>query len=418
MNANHTPLGVALLAEGEADPLRCSITALAGALEAVERTGTRTEAVVADRTRDPAAAAVVAALADARVLRPADRDSAATALLHAVDALPPAVEHVLLIATDAAPVEGAVAQLLATARAGGADLTLADPSDPAPYALLARRARDVLAEVAAGDDDTPPVLALARALQRAGRPVALAGSAGLRRTPRRFPLTSGAFTGFTLMAQTPDAATIGPRSYFSLGGKVVTYFRHDRVEIGAYCSIADDVTLLHPGARPYDRATGEPVDAIVRGDHRQWAATTYPIGILAPADAPYHDPETDGPLATRPVSVGNDVWIGHSALLVGPLTVGDGAIIGAGAVVRRDVRPYEVVVGNPARPVRRRFDDRTCERLQATRWWHWDDELVAGNHWRFSEPVARFLDRFDPAGSLAAGPAAEQPLPAPLLRLS
>lgn len=404
MTANQDRLGVALLAEGQADLVLGSITALGAALDAVERDGAATRAVVVDRTTDAEAAAVVASLEDTPVLRGADGEPAAAALLRAVDALDPEIEHVLLAGTDAMPVEGAFAALLAAARTHDADLTLADASDPAPYALMARRARDVLAAqaAAASDDGVPPVLALARALERAGRPVTTATGAGLRRAAEQFPLPGDSFAQFQLLTKVPEAATIGYGSYFSLGGKVVTYFPHDRIEIGAYCSIADDVSLIHTSGRAYDRSSGEQVDVVVRGDHRPWAATTYPIGILAPADAPYDDPVSDGPLVTRPLRVGNDVWIGSGAMLLGPLTVGDGAIIGAGAVVRRDVQPYEVVIGNPAQTIRRRFDDRTCERLQTLRWWEWGPVTVVGNHGRFSEPVARFLDRFDPAGSLVA----------------
>jgi serine acetyltransferase len=76
-------------------------------------------------------------------------------------------------------------------------------------------------------------------------------------------------------------------------------------------------------------------------------------------------------------------------------------VVGAGAVVTRDVEPYAVVAGNPARPLRRRFADSTCERLLAVRWWDWHPEMVRLNHRHFAEPAEAFVDRFDPAGALA-----------------
>lgn len=72
---------------------------------------------------------------------------------------------------------------------------------------------------------------------------------------------------------------------------------------------------------------------------------------------------------TPPAQIGNDVWIGTGALLVGGITVGDGAVIAAGAVVTKDVAPYTIVAGNPARELRKRFSDEDITSLLETRWW-------------------------------------------------
>ena len=76
------------------------------------------------------------------------------------------------------------------------------------------------------------------------------------------------------------------------------------------------------------------------------------------------------------VIVGNDVWIGHAAILLPGVTVGDGAVIAAGAVVSRDVEPYTIVGGVPARPIRKRFDDTVAHSLRRIAWWDWPDELI------------------------------------------
>ena len=76
------------------------------------------------------------------------------------------------------------------------------------------------------------------------------------------------------------------------------------------------------------------------------------------------------------IVIGSDVWIGYEAVIMSGVTIGDGAIIGTRAVVTRDVPPYTIVGGVPARPIRRRFDDATVERLEALRWWDWDAEKI------------------------------------------
>lgn len=77
--------------------------------------------------------------------------------------------------------------------------------------------------------------------------------------------------------------------------------------------------------------------------------------------------------------IGNDVWLGMEAVVMPGVTVGDGAIIGARSVVTRDVPPYTVVAGNPAREVRSRFDRKTVDRLLAIRWWDWPLDRIKAN---------------------------------------
>lgn len=77
--------------------------------------------------------------------------------------------------------------------------------------------------------------------------------------------------------------------------------------------------------------------------------------------------------------VGNDVWIGMDATIMPGVTIGDGAIIGSRAVVTRDVEPYTIVGGNPAQPIRKRFDTQTIERLLEIRWWDWPVDKIIAN---------------------------------------
>ncbi|WP_309086031.1 DapH/DapD/GlmU-related protein [Chelativorans sp.] len=76
------------------------------------------------------------------------------------------------------------------------------------------------------------------------------------------------------------------------------------------------------------------------------------------------------------VTVGNDVWIGHGAVILPGVTVGDGSVVGANAVVTRDVAPYTIVAGAPARAIRSRFAPEVAERLRALEWWNWPLERL------------------------------------------
>jgi acetyltransferase-like isoleucine patch superfamily enzyme len=95
------------------------------------------------------------------------------------------------------------------------------------------------------------------------------------------------------------------------------------------------------------------------------------------------------------VVIGNDVWIGHSALLLAGIEVGHGAVVGAGSVVTKNVPPYAVVVGNPARIIKYRFDPEVVEKLMASSWWNLRDEEIQvlskdiRNPLRFIEALGR-----------------------------
>jgi phosphonate metabolism protein (transferase hexapeptide repeat family) len=98
------------------------------------------------------------------------------------------------------------------------------------------------------------------------------------------------------------------------------------------------------------------------------------------------------------VMVGNDCWIGHAAILLPGVTVGDGAVIAAGAVVSRDVPPYTVVGGVPARAIRKRFPDSVAAKLQRIAWWNWPDQVIFERLADFrSEQIEAFCERYDPA---------------------
>lgn len=98
----------------------------------------------------------------------------------------------------------------------------------------------------------------------------------------------------------------------------------------------------------------------------------------------------------RIAHIGHDTWIGAGAMIKPEVTVGNGAIVGAGAVVTRDVAPYTIVVGNPAAPLRRRFPEEIAERMIAMAWWDWSSETLRARLDDFRSLTAEaFLDRYE-----------------------
>ncbi|MBE6538717.1 MAG: CatB-related O-acetyltransferase [Ruminococcaceae bacterium] len=99
----------------------------------------------------------------------------------------------------------------------------------------------------------------------------------------------------------------------------------------------------------------------------------------------------------KTIKIGNDVWIGNRALILQGITIGDGAVVGAGSVVTKDVEPYTIVAGNPARVIRRRFDDETIERLLKLEWWNMPDEELkkCGNLFGDPQKLTEYFEEKD-----------------------
>ncbi len=142
-----------------------------------------------------------------------------------------------------------------------------------------------------------------------------------------------------------------------------SYVVHDAqiiyATIGKFCSIASH-TRVNPGNHPLER---------VALNHFTYRASAYGLG---PDEAGFFDWRR-----RHRVTLGHDVWLGHGVIVLPGVTIGTGAAIGAGAVVTKDIPPFAVAVGNPARVTRFRFVEDVREALLAIAWWDWPRERLA-----------------------------------------
>lgn len=92
----------------------------------------------------------------------------------------------------------------------------------------------------------------------------------------------------------------------------------------------------------------------------------------------------------------NDVWVGHGVTIMAGVTLHNGCVVAAGSVVTKDVPPYAIVGGNPAKILRWRFDEKTIEGLQKIAWWDWSPELQKARRDDFLKPVPEFVEKYLP----------------------
>ena len=127
-------------------------------------------------------------------------------------------------------------------------------------------------------------------------------------------------------------------------------WNNDKLVIGKFCQIASGVEFIMNGA-----------------NHQMNAVSTFPFYTLEGWEQ--NPPsQNDMPIKGDTI-IGNDVWIGQNATILPGVHIGDGAIIGANSVVGRNVDPYTIVAGNPAKPIRKRFDDELINIMEKLKWW-------------------------------------------------
>ncbi|MEM8902028.1 MAG: CatB-related O-acetyltransferase [Bacteroidota bacterium] len=147
---------------------------------------------------------------------------------------------------------------------------------------------------------------------------------------------------------------------FEKNVKYLFDFTGDKLIIGKFCMIASDVTFIMNGA-----------------NHLSEAITTYPFAIFGKDWA--NAMEGKEYPVKGDTKIGNDVWIGYGATIMPGVIIGDGAIIATKSVVTKDVEPYAIVGGNPAKEIRKRFSPSEIQDLLDIKWWDWPIEKITEN---------------------------------------
>jgi acetyltransferase-like isoleucine patch superfamily enzyme len=161
------------------------------------------------------------------------------------------------------------------------------------------------------------------------------------------------------------ALTVGEHTY----GSVARRGDMNEVNIGKFCSIATNVV----------------VDSGF--NHETKWISTYPFRSAFGFDVPHNA------ICKGDINIGNDVWICENVLIMSGVTIGDGAVIGANSIVTKNVQPYQIVAGNPARHIKMRFTERRIVSLLKIEWWNWDINKIQENaHLLMSEDLTKFIE--------------------------
>ena len=137
---------------------------------------------------------------------------------------------------------------------------------------------------------------------------------------------------------------------------------HDKLQIGKFCSVACGAKFLFNSA-----------------NHTLSSLSTYPFPLFFEEWGLEKKDVTNAWDNKGDIVIGNDVWIGYEAVVLAGVTIGDGAIIGTRAVVTKNVPPYTIVGGVPAKPIKKRFSEETISALLEIQWWNWSKERIARN---------------------------------------
>jgi len=167
-------------------------------------------------------------------------------------------------------------------------------------------------------------------------------------------------------------------TYFDRNVNIISWSDQYHVHLGKYNSIGRDCNFF------------------LHANHRaDWVTTSSQLwGPVTPEIAQTHM-DMGHPTCKGDIHVGNDVWIGAMSTIMSGITIGDGAIVGAGSTVTRDVPPYAIVAGNPGKIVKLRFTEEQIEKLLEISWWNWDEDKIKENAMSmWSTNIDNFINKF------------------------
>lgn len=160
---------------------------------------------------------------------------------------------------------------------------------------------------------------------------------------------------------------------YTYGEPLILDWTHKyKLEIGKFCSIAGNVQI------------------ILDGNHRSDWVSMYPFYLIQGVT------QREGhPLGKGDMKIGHDVWIGRGAIILPGVSIGNGAVVGAGSVVTKNVEAYSITAGNPARHIRYRFTYEQIEKLEKIQWWNWDiDKIKTNVSLLQSDDINSFINKF------------------------
>ena len=192
-------------------------------------------------------------------------------------------------------------------------------------------------------------------------------------TKKLYPRTGDKQTVYLKNVITDPAITVGDYTMYNdfvndpVGFEKNNVLYHypinrDRLIIGKFCSIACGAKFLFNSA-----------------NHTLSSLSTYPFPLFFEEWGLEKRNVADSWDNKGDIVLGNDVWIGYEAVIMAGVTIGDGAIIGARAVVTKDVPPYTVAGGIPAKPIKKRYPEETIAALSELKWWDWPENRIAQN---------------------------------------
>lgn len=154
---------------------------------------------------------------------------------------------------------------------------------------------------------------------------------------------------------------IGKYTYGLTKNTVIRATYEASVTVGKFCSFAPNVTIFAHADHPLNFPSTYPFKTLFSNVRKEVCDPTWPN----------YDAITYGP-----INIGNDVWIGQNVTILSGVTIGNGVVIGVGSVVSKDVPPYAIVVGNPARIIRYRFSSELIKSFEEIKWWNFPDEEI------------------------------------------